>query len=122
MGTRSELDKSHSELDLRMTEGDAIGFAFWVRDAQDWAGSLFVAAVHPGSGWTASPLAEPTVTVAAANGPGPENQDLQGLNVDITDAPVATLTNADSPFIWGMKDVGGTTRFGGWLHVEPRLV
>jgi hypothetical protein len=122
MGTRSELDKSHSELDLRMTEGDPMDFAFWVRDAQDWAGSLFVAAVHPGSGWTATPLAAPTVVVAAANGPEPENQDLLGLNVDITNAPVAALTSADTPFIWGMKDVGGTTRFGGWLHVEPRVV
>lgn len=122
MGTRSEIDKSHSLLDLRMTEGDSFGFSFWVRDAQDWDASAFVAAVHPGSGWTDTPLAEPVVVVIAANGPDPENEDLPGLNVDILNAPVPELTNRDSPFIWGMKDDGGETRFGGWLHVEPRVV
>lgn len=122
MGTRSEIDQSHSELDLRMTEGDALAFQFWVRDADDWAGITFVCAVHPESGWTTTPITSPTVMVAAANGPDPDTEAFMGLNVDITHAVVAALTHADSPYLWGMKETGGATRFGGFLHVEPRLV
>lgn len=120
MISRSEIDQSHAELDLRMTEGDPINIRFWVRDAEEWSLASFTCAIrqHPG---TENPiLAAPVVTVAVANGPNPE--DGTGLNVDLVTAADPDLIAANSPYVWGMKETGGVTRFGGMFYVEPRVV
>lgn len=118
MISRSEIDQSHSELDLRMNEGDPINFKFWIRGAEAWASASYTCVLRkePATGVLASP------TVAVAASVGPEPGDGNGLNVDITNVAVATLTAANSPFMWGMKEIGGGTKYAGLLYVEPRYV
>lgn len=118
--TRSVIDQSHSELDLRMTEGDPLQFLFWVRDAAAWAAASFTCSVRKKQDPTTE-LAAPTVVVAAATGPDPDTSGIMGLNVDITNAAVVALTAVNGPtkYAWSMRQTGGLTRFGGWLEVLP---
>ena len=113
MISRSEIDQSHVELDLRMTEGDPIRFNFLVLDAASWAGVLFTCQVKQRPGEAESILTNPAVTVTA------QGNDLDVLLVKV---PVVALTNANSPYVWSMKENSGVTRFGGMFYVEPRVV
>ena len=113
MISRSEIDQSHSELDLRMTEGDPINFNFLVKDASNWSTVSFNSEVKQFPDAALEALATLTVVVAA------EGSD---LDVKLTSAAVDGLTADLSPFVWGMKEVGGVTRFGGMFYVEARVV
>lgn len=119
MISRAEIDQSHSILALRMTEGDPLGFAWWIFDAQAWASASFTCIIKKEPDPGLPVLASLTVTVVQAFGPTPDTEDQIGLNVDLTAAPVATLVAADSPYSWALKEIGGVTRYGGLLYVEP---
>ena len=113
MISRSEIDQSHVELNLRMTEGDPIAFNFLVKDAASWSATSFTSLVRQQADSTLPTLATMIVVVTA-----------QGLDLDVklTSVPVAALTALNSPFAWAMKEVNGVTRFGGFLYVEPSPV
>jgi hypothetical protein len=113
MISRSEIDQSHVELDLRMTEGDPIRLNFLVLDAASWNGVAFTCLVKQRPGESEDVLADIDVI---ATGEGDD------LDVLLTHAPVAALTAVDSPYAWGMKEDTGVTRFGGMFYVEPRVV
>lgn len=113
MISRSEIDQSHAELDLRMTEGDPILFNFLVKDASGWASTSFTSLVKQRPGELESALATMTVSVSALG---------LDLNVLLVSTPVAELLSVNSPYVWAMKEVGGVTRFGGMFYVEPRVV
>ena len=113
MISRSEIDKSHSKLDLRMTEGDPIAFNFLVKDAALWSVASFISLVRQQANLALPTLATMVVVVTAE---GPD------LDVKLNSIPVELLTAANSPFAWAMKEVDGVTRYGGFLYVEPRVV
>lgn len=111
VASRNEIDASHSELNLRMDQGDPIKFNFLVKDASSWSTSSFTCKVKAAPG--EPDVCAPTVVVTAVGA---------DLDVLITNASVALLTAADSPFVWGMKETSGVTRFAGFLFVEPETV
>jgi hypothetical protein len=109
---RPEIDASAAELDLRMTEGDPIGFNFLVADASSWGGNTFRCDVKTQMSADAPVLASLTVTATA---------DGTGCDILLSSAPIPALIAIDGHYYWDMQEDGGLTRFSGWLLVEPQV-
>ena len=109
---RAEIDASAAQLDLRMTEGDAISFNFLVKDAASWGGVAFECHVKETQQVGATALADLTVVATT------EGADCDFL---ITGAPVPALTASHHTYFWDMQDAGGITRFAGHFYVEKQV-
>lgn len=102
------LDASADELDLKLTEGDPISFAFTVADV-DWSGT-YLSQIRA-SPDAASPLVTLTVTATYS---APDTA------FTLTATAAANVLTAPGA-VWDMQLVGGATRLRGRVFVVPQV-